>query len=350
MSSNDDAQNPSVPNDSSELAKVLLQSLACCCRLESWAGRKTDSPLISLAQSHIRNLIAEVRLFAEAILSLNPSAGILDGRIRTTIAHISHLITTALGLLEFCLENECDGDEGELNALLAKTHFLDENRSMKHPYSSVIKCLRNLAECVEISNAWTGPNVRKETHIWGVPCFSISPEFLNTIAGFVQKVRSRQSPRYVHTYPSESETLWRIDLSVMPPSGSSGVVRKVTLKDTGQSFAQKSFQGLYHKSDRSKVIRELVLLEVCHHPNIVDLVEAYETADDPYALHIVMAPWAPYTLAKFLHSPDSERKKAFPWFELNSTPSILSVYRIMLGLASAVGHLHGLSQTQGYQT
>ncbi|KAI1378751.1 kinase-like protein [Hypoxylon crocopeplum] len=56
-----------------------------------------------------------------------------------------------------------------------------------------------------------------------------------------------------------------------------------------------------------------------------------------------MAPWAPYTLAKFLESPDVVRKKSVPWFKQSCPQSTPYVYKIMLGLAKAVRYLHGLS-------
>ncbi|KAI1408850.1 kinase-like domain-containing protein [Hypoxylon sp. FL1857] len=343
MSGNEDTHKSSTTN---ELGKVILQCLSCCCRLDTWTDRNTNSPLISVAQSHIKSLITEVRIFAGVILNLNLSVEISDKNdaitLRVSVSYISKLILEALDVLHLCTESKHDDDD-ELNALFAKLHILNGNRTKNHRLSEITKDIRFVEEFTTVLSPWIGPNAKEETHTWGLPGSTPSPEFLDSIAIFVERFRRERYPRYVHTYPSENNTPYIVDLSIIPPMGSFGVVRKVTHKFVDETFAQKSFQDLYRKSDRSKVMRELAFLEICSHPNIVDLIEAYETADDPYTLHIVMAPWAPYTLARFLQNPDPERKKALPWFEPGSTRSISSVYKIMLGLANAVGYLHGLS-------
>lgn len=114
-------------------------------------------------------------------------------------------------------------------------------------------------------------------------------------------------------------------------------------KVTNEAFAEKTWGNLFSRKERKVVLDELGVLEVLSHPNIVDLVEAYEIADEPHAINIVMSPWAPFTLHKFLYDTDSDRKQHFTWFEPNTPASDAGIYNIMVQLASAVGHLHLLS-------
>lgn len=126
-------------------------------------------------------------------------------------------------------------------------------------------------------------------------------------------------------------------------AGSWGVVQKVVHKTTGDSFARKTFRNVFSNSDRTLILRELGVMELCHHGNIITLMDAYEVVEEPHTIHLVMAPWAPDTLHQFLHSPDATRTRAFPWFGPGQLESDMRIYGIMRELADAVGYLHSLS-------
>lgn len=154
---------------------------------------------------------------------------------------------------------------------------------------------------------------------------------------------SRQfSPRYVHPYATTADVPYQVDLSSTPSAGSFGTVQKVVHRQFRSSFAQKTFQEVFEDKDRKKILREIGILELCHHRNIVEFVEAYEVSDQPITIHLVMSPWAPFTLLQFLRSPEIRRTK-YPWAKANCAESRACIYRMMRDLADAVGHLHGLS-------
>jgi serine/threonine protein kinase len=81
---------------------------------------------------------------------------------------------------------------------------------------------------------------------------------------------------------------------------------------------------------------------VCDHPNILKLVEAFTmaTEDEDDKINIVMRPWAPFTLQKFLESSEEKRRAQCPWFQPGSPQSDWCTYRIMQQLAEAVAYLH----------
>jgi serine/threonine protein kinase len=159
----------------------------------------------------------------------------------------------------------------------------------------------------------------------------------------VTKIAKTFSPRYVHVYDTEGDTPYDIDTSISPCAGSYGVVQKVKQKVTKETFARKTYRNVFSSKERKAVLNELGVLEICFHPNIVTLVEAYEVTHEPYTINLVMSPWAPITLEDFLYTAGPKRKELFAWFEPNKTSSDKRIYNIMLGLAKAVHYLHGLS-------
>lgn len=153
-------------------------------------------------------------------------------------------------------------------------------------------------------------------------------------------------PRYIHRYTSRSEVPYEdADNAVIHPiCGSNAVVSKVHCRRTREPFAKKSFHNVYTSSSRRMVKKELAILELCRHRNLITLVDAYEVdEEDEGAVHIVMAPWAPYTLTMFLRSTDSKRTKKCPWFAIDSPDSDKHIYRIMLEVVDAVAYLHDKS-------
>lgn len=147
-------------------------------------------------------------------------------------------------------------------------------------------------------------------------------------------------PRYVHMYPLSADTPYRVDFSSPTFQGSFGSVHKAIDKYTGDMFAVKTFKDVAKNKNSTKILREIAILEVCSHPNIVEFVEAFQAGDDETSIHIALSPWAPYTLQQFLESFDHERMKACPWFSPDSAKSDGCVYKIMAGLAEGVEYLH----------
>lgn len=150
-------------------------------------------------------------------------------------------------------------------------------------------------------------------------------------------------PRYVHMYPSSADTPYRVDSSSPTSKGSFGTVQKVIDKYTGDIFAVKTFEDVVGNRSSKKILREIAILEICSHPNLVEFVEAFQAGDDKTSIHIALSPWAPYTLQKFLESFDQERMESCPWFSPDSAKSDGCVYKIMTGLAEGVEYLHNRS-------
>ncbi|KAF9773788.1 hypothetical protein IL306_008357, partial [Fusarium sp. DS 682] len=72
------------------------------------------------------------------------------------------------------------------------------------------------------------------------------------------------------------------------------------------------------------------------------LLEAFtvQGEDGDEVIKLILRPWAPYTLEKFLTATDEARKTRCPWFKPHSPQSDLCIYRIMQQLACAVQYLH----------
>lgn len=85
------------------------------------------------------------------------------------------------------------------------------------------------------------------------------------------------------------------------------------------------------------------MLQICDHPNIVKLLDAYQISDEPDAFYLVMDPWAPYTLLKFIRQSDSQRCCDSPWFTKGSHKTERLVLQICRGLADGLGYLHDKS-------
>ncbi|KAF5705630.1 serine threonine kinase [Fusarium mundagurra] len=152
-------------------------------------------------------------------------------------------------------------------------------------------------------------------------------------------------PRYVHTYNKIEDVPYAQKPFERIAKGSFGTVEKVEHKKTSEELAMKKF----FCNDRSKILQEIGVLEVCNHPNIVKLVEAFTVAsddgneEDDGAVCLILRPWAPYTLEAFLNSTDDKRKDRCTWFSPGSPHSDLCIYRIMKKLAQAVAYMHGRS-------
>ena len=85
------------------------------------------------------------------------------------------------------------------------------------------------------------------------------------------------------------------------------------------------------------------MLEICNHPNIIRLLDAYQVTESPNTFYLVMEPWAPYTLSEFLHQNDSQRHHDAPWFTQGNHKTERKVIRIFRGLADGLSYLHDKS-------
>ncbi|KAF4960933.1 hypothetical protein FGADI_583 [Fusarium gaditjirri] len=155
----------------------------------------------------------------------------------------------------------------------------------------------------------------------------------------MEALRSFEEHRKTEDVPYEQKAFEPI------AKGSFGAVVRVEHKKTSEELAMKTF----FCNDRSKILQEIGVLEVCNHPNIVKLVEAFTVANDDRneeddgVVRLILRPWAPYTLEDFLKSTDGKRKSRCTWFSPGSPQSDLCIYRIMKELAQAVAYMHARS-------
>ncbi|RMJ12405.1 hypothetical protein CDV36_007950 [Fusarium kuroshium] len=153
---------------------------------------------------------------------------------------------------------------------------------------------------------------------------------------------TRLHPRYIQTYQDMDDTRYNQNIPSKEAKGGFASVRKVLHKDTGEPLAMKTF---FEDGDRAQILYEIGILEVCDHSNIPKLVEAFSMPieDEDETIKIIMRPWAPFTLKKFLESPDQKRRARCPWFQPGSPESQMCIYKIMKQLTDAVVYLHRLS-------
>jgi hypothetical protein len=270
-----------------------------------------------------------------------------------------------LELIDFSHREETRGQEGALNALFAESYILHRNvgHDMSASYLNEDKLLRGglaLRDLLRDMTVEIPPSGMLQCHE-AVQRFqqfqyskSLPPRTLKElltnniyfrprIESWVAQTDTQNRPRYVHTYSSFTEVPYFIDPTGLAFSGSYGTVQKVNHRQRTEPLAMKTFHNVFKGSATRKVLREIGVLEACHHKNIVCLVEAFKVEEEEHCICLVIKPWAPYTLTNFLHATDLGRKKRCPWFEPRSAKSDSCIRRIMYELVDAVGYLHGRS-------
>ncbi|KAH7254111.1 kinase-like domain-containing protein [Fusarium redolens] len=237
--------------------------------------------------------------------------GELLGRIKRCIAVLTELV-------DFYGNNREQGRSDALDALFASQFILDIDERTGYPKSlpnqqGLVKMAIDISETLgNTSLAGASPVPQVEA-----------------VLSFEE--HRMLEPRYVHTYNKTEDVPYEQKAFEPIAKGSFGAVVRVEHKNTSEELAMKTF----FCNDRSKILQEIGVLEVCNHPNIVKLVEAFTVAnDDRYeedngVIHLILRPWAPYTLEDFLN-PGAPR-------------SDLCIYRIMKKLAQAVAYMHGRS-------
>lgn len=147
-------------------------------------------------------------------------------------------------------------------------------------------------------------------------------------------------PRYVHVFDNFADAPVLVDKNANPVPGSACMVRKVQHKRSGKTFAMKTYSNAYRPKLLKQILQEIGLLEVCSHPNIVKLSDAFKTLDSEYDIHLVMSPWAPCTLEQLLVMSDEKRRSRCPWLRPGTEESDQCMHRIMLELSDALTYLH----------
>lgn len=147
-------------------------------------------------------------------------------------------------------------------------------------------------------------------------------------------------PRYVHTFATLADAPVEVDKHCDPVPGSACVVRKVCHKRTGESLAMKTYSSVFSSRLLKAILQEIGILEVCAHPNIVKLSEAFRVSESEHDMHLVLSPWAPCTLERLLIMSDAKKRHRCPWLRPGVKESDQCVHRIMLELSNALIYLH----------
>ncbi|KAF5652312.1 serine threonine kinase [Fusarium sp. NRRL 25303] len=325
----------------------LDESLQFARRIRAWSQThlKKGSAVAGLIDTRSRTLEIDVDALRYELHQMGssiadgvpPYIGELIGRIKSCIAELVELI-------DFYGKSREQGRSDALDALFASQFILDIDERTGYPRSlpnqqGLVKVAINIAETLG-KTALNGPSLVPQTE--AVRSFEEHwPHLERCLFQFAKMLE----PRYIHTYNKTEDVPYEQKAFEPIAKGSFGAVARVEHKETSEELAMKTF----FCNDRSKILQEIGVLEVCNHPNIVKLVEAFTVANDDRngeddgVVHLILRPWAPYTLEDFLNSTDSKRKDRCTWFNPGSPQSDLCIYGIMKKLAQAVAYMHGRS-------
>ncbi|KAH6694066.1 kinase-like domain-containing protein [Plectosphaerella plurivora] len=185
-----------------------------------------------------------------------------------------------------------------------------------------------------------GPPAPKETTGFGLPehvAPALPPAMEPAFSGLVTLIVEQSKPCYIHEYFDETPP-YQFDNQAPPARGSYGSIRKATSEITKDVAAVKTFDLRLAGNSRSRISREIGILEVCRHPNLIQLLDAYETPDEQ--IHLILKPWAPFTLHTFLAYNDRALTRCCPWFTPGQQTSMNTVLGILCGLADGLHYLH----------
>jgi len=356
-----------------DLFETLHNIGASCVRLTSLASRMSNSrsPIIALAGRHIAAQVGDVRrMVTEIRAAIDHAKGNGPFQVNSLGPVKQHLIQV-LDVLMVCTHEETDlyGDDGALNAAYAsmvagKQHqcaSLQQTFKLQHSSNDIIRALSALfgPEAAAKNRSWGLPGVQPPSEaaiLADIGHVNLGAGYTSTLSSYIPNSSDRlpllhafrdcyrsRLPRYVRSYHTFDELPYDFDKSVAPASGSFGTVRKVVYRHTGQQFAAKSFNHVILPSDRKKIMRELGCLELCEHPNLIALCEAYIVDEDPDTITFIMSPWAPVTLLEFLLMTAGRQKNDFPWFKPNDESSSKRINDMILQLTRAVDYLHSRS-------
>ncbi|RSL73897.1 hypothetical protein CEP54_000104 [Fusarium duplospermum] len=258
-----------------------------------------------------------------------------------------HLLKVKRGLIkflileEFLARNPETGRVGGLNALFASKFILQDDGRAGSIFESLGPdgAQRILSGVQRMMNA-IGPDLSIDEAI------QLLHKDQDDIQALFSHTNARIHPRYVRKYQKIEDTAYKQNVTAGVTKGSFAFVHRVQHKDTGEILAMKTF---FKGGDRTQILYEIGVLEVCDHPNIPNLVEALsvptedEDEDEDETINIVMSPWAPFTLHEFLGSSEEKRRTRCSWFLPDSPESEMCIYQIMQQLADAVAYLHRLS-------
>ncbi|KAF5539879.1 serine threonine kinase [Fusarium mexicanum] len=271
-------------------------------------------------------------------------ANSVSDRIDDIWASVKRGVADLGELLDFYGRNREQEHHDALDALFASQFILHIDGSRSYPRSlpnqhGLVKVAISIAETLG-NIPMNGESLVPQTEV--VRSFVERQQHLERC---LFRFTEMLEPRYINNYNKTGDVPYKPKGFEGLARGSYGVVIGVEHKETSEELAMKTVKC----NEVSKILQEIGVLEVCNHPNIVKLVEAFtvgkdnRNGEDDVVFHLILRPWAPYTLEAFLNSTDGKRIDRCPWFRPGSPQSDLCIYRIMNKLAQAVAHMHGMS-------
>ncbi|KXX73943.1 Serine/threonine-protein kinase H1 [Madurella mycetomatis] len=335
-----------------EVLQILNHCDGICENLSAWARSRpaADEPLTVLLIAQINHLASNVHSFKTQVateaahartgtpLAAGHDSVVFSPDLSRSLTCTKLCLLETIEAVDFYNREERHGHGGALNKLFASKFILNRNepRHAGRAYYNQDKLLRIGLEIWDLIRGLVPQLVTSEG---AMARFSmLQPK----IEGFLSRTAEQFGPAYVHTYQTLAETPYAIDTAGKSFPGTNATVQRVNHKGSGEALAMKTFQNVFSKKDMREISRELRVLEVCDHRNIVQLVEAFRLQDDDQSVHLVMAPWAPCTLFTFLRMSNAQRKARCPWFKPDAPESDRCIYRILSELADGVGYLHSL--------
>ncbi|KAF4451164.1 serine/threonine protein kinase [Fusarium austroafricanum] len=327
---------------SHEVSDTLKASAQVLHRIKSWARHQASKG------SAVADLIdREIEILETDVDALSLNIGLSNARclplfLRDDLEKIKARIVDLGELVEFYHDNQEPGQTGALNALYASEFILGNRKRARLPRARPNE--GGLTQTITTFVEGVGKFIMDKAS--GVPpaeAIQASEKHMTSTVRCLSQFLEARGPRYVHKYGNTNDIPYTRNLSGRVAKGSFGAVMKVKHNQTSEELAMKTF----FSKDNSAIRREIGVLEVCDHPNIVELVEAFTVVDEDEendgVINMILRPWAPYTLERFLTTSDAQRKAQCPWFDPRSVQSTLCIYQIMQQLACGVQYLHKLS-------
>ncbi|KAH8680780.1 kinase-like domain-containing protein [Xylariales sp. PMI_506] len=301
-----------------------------------------SSALPELIQQAIQKLVQDGRKLLDSLRSVLSSSVIPQIVYDEATAYKTQIAATNL-FLHLYHQAVTKQDNLDEAATIFNLITLLATRGPLHDPSSKLIQARLTYDAAELNfylkNYYSGlstDNVRFETLIEGCA----EPQFLSNLRNVLERLIPRMALRFELTqFQNVDEVPYVIDNPEESVSGSNCVVHKATCRNTREIYAVKSIQDL----EPELIAEEINILRHCHHANVIRIIDAYQVGDRHDTVNIVTAPWAPYTLEKFVDQKDWKRGEQCPWFHFNYHASDRIIINILLGIALGVGYLHAQS-------
>ncbi|KAF8241996.1 kinase-like protein [Wilcoxina mikolae CBS 423.85] len=127
--------------------------------------------------------------------------------------------------------------------------------------------------------------------------------------------------------------------------GGTGSYSKVSkaMAPTGEHVAIKEIRADEVPGGEKHILNEIQILGRCSHHNVLSLLEAFTTEDEPRVYRLVACPWAPVTLSHLIwERTDKGRRVHCEWFLRNDVATEIVIHKIFMDISNGLAYLHGI--------